>query len=537
MKDRIVDLVKSQKDSNNYESLTEDNIEEVCNISGDSRNLQAFGGGDEGRKKQQILNNSKILVVGAGPIAQMTLVNLAGLKVGTNEEKGGVICIIDNSNINKIVENEFLYNSNVRRKKELKNRRVNYLEVALKKINSELNVKPIYSRVISVFAKRINPNVIIDATNNPYSKADCLDFAINNQVAFISASSNRYKSILTSYSPSRDRKINLLRNKNLDSLLNEEFSEDKQGNVTSGVISGLIASEVLHNIFYYNKLDSKKPNIIGQSICYNRKSKSRTNMNDDLKLRNIEDYEGNKVLVVGCGAIGNAVALFCALNGIGTIDFMDHDITKEHNLERQVLLYGGVDEPKAEILKKRVKEITKCKSTAYVKRFAEEDEKFLANGGYDVVFSCVDRVQPRYLLSELCVRYGIPLINGGSGVSGGSLTVYVPNQTYCVSCKEKLKHKAFKEREIEKRETLRTSCSDQPNPSIIMPNFVIGAAMVGESLNILDSKFDNIIKGKFVFNNSKLRKRLYIERIYITGNENKNHQCYNPLNNSKTVDT
>ena len=63
-----------------------------------------------------------------------------------------------------------------------------------------------------------------------------------------------------------------------------------------------------------------------------------------------------------------------------------------------------------------------------------------------------------------------------------------------------------------------------------MPNFIIGAAMVAESLNILNSKLDNLLRGTFNFSATQ-RKRLYLAPTMIVGREL--HECYNPLDSSK----
>ena len=47
--------------------------------------------------------------------------------------------------------------------------------------------------------------------------------------------------------------------------------------------------------------------------------------------------EGARVVVVGCGATGSAVASLLARSGVGTIRIVDRDYVEPSNLQRQTL--------------------------------------------------------------------------------------------------------------------------------------------------------------------------------------------------------
>lgn len=500
-----------------------ESLENITINDQETRNVLGFGGGEIGKIKQHLLYKSRVMVVGSGPLSQMVLVNLAGLGVGIKDKDNVGISIVDNARIKSSDRNEFLcfYHSG---------KKILELENTLKKINQSLNITLIYSKFLKGFTYKIRPKILIDATNNSISKERCLSYAVNENIPFISLSSTLNKGVIAShYQDKNDNSRALGKDIELESIVHSEFESSSQGNVTSGVIAGLAAEEVVKRIFSALDKDSYRPLENGQRIYYNLNSKTRTNSENDFRQSNRNYYRNCNVLVVGCGALGNAVALFASLRGFGNIDFIDFDETERNNISRGVLLYDGVGKYKAETLSQRVKEINRCNSTPYVKRFTEEDEKLIAEGNskgkYDLVFSCVDRYKPRYILNEFCVKYSVPLINGGTSVFNGNVELYMPRETYCVGCQTNLKQKA-----LEEDPDVDQSCGRRTDPSIIMPNFIIGAAMVAESLNILDFKLDNLLRGKFHFTTE--RNRLYKDDRIVKGRGN--HGCYNPLKSSKS---
>ena len=89
----------------------------------------------------------------------------------------------------------------------------------------------------------------------------------------------------------------------------------------------------------------------------------------------------------------------------------------------------------------------------------------------------MDNDKARYLINRLAVRYKIPYIDGGTSPSGGNVAVYIPSKNRCVDCQFNLKESA-------KEAVEKEGCTNNPNPSIIIPNLIIGSAMVAEFVNI-----------------------------------------------------
>ena len=120
-----------------------------------------------------------------------------------------------------------------------------------------------------------------------------------------------------------------------------------------------------------------------------------------------------KVLVVGCGGLGSAVAVYLAASGVGEIHLIDFDKVSESNLHRQVFYkIKDIGKPKVEVLANHIKLISpfvkvKTSNTAITKNNVFS---FIANAHY--VLDCTDSLPIKYLLNDACVLKDKGLIYG-----------------------------------------------------------------------------------------------------------------------------
>ncbi len=119
------------------------------------------------------------------------------------------------------------------------------------------------------------------------------------------------------------------------------------------------------------------------------------------------------VLVVGCGGLGCFVAMGLAASGIGKLILVDFDRVDSTNLHRQYIYnQKDIGRPKAISLQQKIKELNPA---AEVEAF---DEFFDMNSGKsllektDVVLDCCDHMPTKFLVNDLCVLEGKPLIYG-----------------------------------------------------------------------------------------------------------------------------
>jgi adenylyltransferase/sulfurtransferase len=135
------------------------------------------------------------------------------------------------------------------------------------------------------------------------------------------------------------------------------------------------------------------------------------------------------VLVVGCGALGSAIADILARAGVGTMRLVDRDSVELTNLQRQQLFdendvaHGT---PKAEAARARIGAInSEIAVEAHVDDFNHRNAERLADG-VDLLVDGLDNFETRYLLNDLAVARHLPYVYGGAVATTGLSTIILP---------------------------------------------------------------------------------------------------------------
>lgn len=122
--------------------------------------------------------------------------------------------------------------------------------------------------------------------------------------------------------------------------------------------------------------------------------------------------------VVGVGSVGSIVAECLARMGVQHIKLIDYDRVERHNLDR--LLHARLKDAKSGKLKVDVIGAALAKSaTAAIPEIERLPLSISEQNGFrqaldcDMLFSCVDRPWPRYVLNYIAYAYLIPVIDGG----------------------------------------------------------------------------------------------------------------------------
>lgn len=122
--------------------------------------------------------------------------------------------------------------------------------------------------------------------------------------------------------------------------------------------------------------------------------------------------------IVGLGSVGAVVAESLARMGVEHIKLIDYDRVELHNLDR--LLHASVKDVRARRLKvDMIARALTTSATAAQPVFEKhplavtEEDGFRQALDCDVLFSCVDRPWPRYVLNYIAYAYLIPVIDGG----------------------------------------------------------------------------------------------------------------------------
>ncbi|MDT8861729.1 ThiF family adenylyltransferase [Alkalihalobacillus sp. MEB130] len=150
-----------------------------------------------------------------------------------------------------------------------------------------------------------------------------------------------------------------------------------------------------------------------------------------------KELAGKSVLIVGVGALGTVLANHLVRAGVGLVRLADRDYVEMSNLQRQMLFdEKDVNEslPKAVAAEQKLKAINSAvKIEAYVTDVTMDNLPSLLEG-IDIVLDGTDNFRTRFLLNDMCFKYGIPFAYGGAVSSRGMSALFIPGKTPCLRC-------------------------------------------------------------------------------------------------------
>lgn len=136
-----------------------------------------------------------------------------------------------------------------------------------------------------------------------------------------------------------------------------------------------------------------------------------------------------RVLVVGCGALGSVVAESLARAGVGRLDIVDRDVVELTNLHRQTMFDesdAASATPKAQAAATHLHRInSSIEVTPHVADFNPASAQRLARD-CDLIIDGTDNFETRFLLNDLAVAKGLPLVYGGAVGTTGTLLNVLP---------------------------------------------------------------------------------------------------------------
>ncbi|QPK05567.1 HesA/MoeB/ThiF family protein [Vibrio kanaloae] len=142
------------------------------------------------------------------------------------------------------------------------------------------------------------------------------------------------------------------------------------------------------------------------------------------------------VLVIGCGGLGNAVALYLAASGVGRIVLVDDDYVDSSNLQRQVAFKESqLGSPKVEALKQQLNELNDRSQVRTINQRMSESQLELEVMLADLVLDCTDNFASRQQVNRACFKANTPLISGSAiGWKGQFIVFDYQNQKGCYHC-------------------------------------------------------------------------------------------------------
>ncbi|MBA3684911.1 MAG: ThiF family adenylyltransferase [Planctomycetes bacterium] len=144
-----------------------------------------------------------------------------------------------------------------------------------------------------------------------------------------------------------------------------------------------------------------------------------------------------RVLILGCGALGSAVAEQLCRAGVGHLRLVDRDLVESSNLQRQTL-YTEDDAdralPKVIAAAARLRSINAACIIEPIVRDVGPAEIAGLLTGCDLAIDGADNFALRHLLNDACCRSGLPWIYGACvGAYGISLPI-LPGDGPCLRC-------------------------------------------------------------------------------------------------------
>ena len=142
------------------------------------------------------------------------------------------------------------------------------------------------------------------------------------------------------------------------------------------------------------------------------------------------------VMVVGCGALGNEVLKNLVLFGVEHIVAVDFDTVEASNLTRSIF-FSQEDAKehryKVDVIAERLQHINPQVKILTIKGDIAHQVGIGLIKQMDVAISCVDNRYARYCLNRLCMRAGIPWVDGGIDGLEGTARVFAPDKN-CYAC-------------------------------------------------------------------------------------------------------
>jgi adenylyltransferase/sulfurtransferase len=164
---------------------------------------------------------------------------------------------------------------------------------------------------------------------------------------------------------------------------------------------------------------------------------SRQTLFQGIGLEGQAKLTGARVLIVGCGATGSAVASLLARAGVGTLRIVDRDYVESSNLQRQSLF----DENDArESVPKAIaaaRQIARFNSQIVVEPHVADLTPANVDtllGGVDLILDGTDNFETRYLINDYAVKNSIAWIYSAAVGSYGVTMNVLPGDTACLAC-------------------------------------------------------------------------------------------------------
>lgn len=126
-----------------------------------------------------------------------------------------------------------------------------------------------------------------------------------------------------------------------------------------------------------------------------------------------QKLQNAKILVIGCGGLGNVASVYLASSGIGKIHLVDFDTIDVSNLHRQVFFKTHqIGMSKAEALSIYIQNVAPFTDVSYSNECISKLNIFKTIESFDIILDCTDSLPVKYLINDACVVIDKVLVYG-----------------------------------------------------------------------------------------------------------------------------
>jgi molybdopterin-synthase adenylyltransferase len=145
----------------------------------------------------------------------------------------------------------------------------------------------------------------------------------------------------------------------------------------------------------------------------------------------------SSAVLVGCGALGTALANLLARAGVGRLRIIDRDFVEPSNLQRQTLFEesdAAQSLPKAVAAEKRLRAINSGIAIEGVVADLSPKNAVELLQGFPLILDGTDNFETRFLLNDAAIHLGVPWIYAAVVASYGVTMTIRPGESACLAC-------------------------------------------------------------------------------------------------------
>jgi molybdopterin/thiamine biosynthesis adenylyltransferase len=192
-----------------------------------------------------------------------------------------------------------------------------------------------------------------------------------------------------------------------------------------------------------------------------------------------------KILLVGCGGLGSACALYLATAGVGNITLIDQDQVELKNLQRQILYsLEDVGQNKVVAAKQKLQAHNPHPKIQIICEKFEFSQKTKNFEKYDLILDCSDNQKTKRAINRWSLHHKTVAIFAGAVSWHGFLFSLLPFQSACYEC-------------LYSKEVIDTPCSEVGVVGALVG--VIGCMQAVEAMKILLGVGENHFGVMFFF--------------------------------------